>query len=164
MTGQAPNPIGTDPSHATTCTAKEDAWTGQDHTTKPTLAEAPATIKGMHPAPHPTTTVANDTHQPNDTLADTRAKMHCTGTIKTHLSYTTFLVGVTLKTIPQTEADLVWGTLIILPTDCTQRRHQSHIQEQQPLIDLTTRWRSQFRIHSWTLPQNQNNDSDPLNY
>ena len=63
--------VVTDPSPLTTDTAKEDGLTSQDHAASPTAAEAPASIRGMHPTPHPTTTVAHDTHQPNNALDDT---------------------------------------------------------------------------------------------
>ena len=69
MRDHAPNHImttitGTDQSPFFTDAAREDASIGQGHTTDPNAAEAPATTRGMHPAPHPATTSAHDTiHQ-----------------------------------------------------------------------------------------------------
>ena len=99
MTGHAPDPVGTAPSNLTTDAAKEDALTGQDHTTDPTVAGALAAIRGMHPTPHPMTAAAHNTHKPNDALSNTLAKTHHTGTTVTHLSHAIFPAGVTLETI-----------------------------------------------------------------
>ena len=95
MTGCTSDPVGTDPSCLTTDAAKEDASTSQEHTTDPTMAEAPATINGMHPTPHPTTIAAHDTHQLNDALDDTVTEIHHAGTTITHLSHATILVNAT---------------------------------------------------------------------
>ena len=66
-TGHAPDHImtttvGMDPSSFITDAAKNDTLTSQDHTTDPTTAEVPATIRGMHSVPHHTTTAASDTY------------------------------------------------------------------------------------------------------
>ena len=163
MIGCTSNPTWTNPCHLTTDTAKEDALTCQDHATNPIVAEAPATIGGRHPSPHPSTAAAYNTHQPNDTLDNIITKTHCTGTATLCPSHVTFPVRVTLETISWTEANLVWDPLIICPTDHTHRRHQSHIHKQQSLVDLTARRRLPFRTHNWTLPQNHIM-TYPLNY
>ena len=54
----------------------------------------------MHPAPHPTTTVACTTHQPTDALGDTLARRHHISTATTHLGHATFPTEVTLEAIP----------------------------------------------------------------
>ena len=95
-TGHTPNhitttTIRTDLSPLTTDTAKEYASTSQDHTTDPTIAEAPAIIGGMHPPSDPTTTTACDTHQLTDTLDNTLTRTHCTSTTLTHLRHANFL-------------------------------------------------------------------------
>ena len=99
--------MGTNCSPISTDAAKEDTLTSQDHTTDPTVAEAPVTIRRMHPAPHPTTTTAFDTHQLTNALDDTLTRTQYTGTTVTYLRHTTFPARITLKTIPQTKADLV---------------------------------------------------------
>ena len=76
---------GTDHSPFITDAAREDASIGQSHTTDPDMAEAPATIGGMHPALHPATATAHDTHPQKDFLDDTCAGTHCTDTAMTHL-------------------------------------------------------------------------------
>ena len=85
MTGQTPDPIGTDPIHLTTDAAKEDALISQDHTANTTMAEALATIRGMHPNPHPTTAAACDTQQLSNAVGDNLAGIHHSGTTMTHL-------------------------------------------------------------------------------
>ena len=157
MTGHAPNQvmttiIGTDPSPSLD-TTKEDVLTNQDHANDLTMAEAPAAIGGMHPTLLPTTTSANDTHPPKDALGDTLARTQNTGTTTSHLWPTSFQTGVTLMTILQTKAGLVWNSLITLPTIHTCRRHWSYTHGKQPLIDLNIR-RSPFMTHSQTLPWN----------
>ena len=112
MAGHAPNhimttTIGTDPSPLRTDAAKEDTLTTQDHTTVPTMAEAPVSIRGMHSAPHPITIAAHNTHQLTDTLGNTVARTHCIGTTISHLRHTTFPTGVTLETTLWTKADLI---------------------------------------------------------
>ena len=120
-----------------------------------TTAEAPAAFWGTHPTPHHANTAACNTHPLNDALGDTHIGTHHTGTIVTCLWHITLLARVTLMTILWTKANLVWDTLIILPTDHTHERHCSCIHEKQPLIHLSIRRRSLFRTHNWTLPQNE---------
>ena len=144
-----------DPSPLTTDAAKEETSTSQDPTTNPNTTEALATIRGMHPAPHPTSVTACNTHQLTDTPGNTLTWTHHTSTAMTHLRHGTFPVGVTLETIQWTKVNLVQDTLPILPTDYKQRRHWNHFHEQQPLRNLTTRRRSPFWIHNWTLLLNQ---------
>ena len=112
MTGHIPNhittmTIGTDPSPFITDVAKEEASASQDHTTDPTVEEAPATIRGIHSAPLPTTKAAHDTHLPKDALGDTLTRACHTGTTGTHLQHITLPTGVTLMTILRTKAGLV---------------------------------------------------------
>ena len=161
--GHAPNPVGTDPSCLNTDTAKEAALTGHDHSANATMAEAPATIGGTHPTPHPTNIAAYNTHQLTDALGNTLTGTQHTGTTVTHLRHATSPARVTLKKILWTEANLVKDILQILPTDLPCGRHQSHILKQQPLINLTARRRSPFRIHNWTLHHNQI-IGDPSNF
>ena len=89
--GHAPNHVTTttvvtDPSPLTTDTAKGDVSTSQDHTSIPTVAEAPATIGDTHP----TTAAAHTTHQLTDALDNPLTRTHHTGTMTIHLNHTTF--------------------------------------------------------------------------
>ena len=139
----------------TTDTAWEGILTDSYHTANPTVAGVSATIKGRHLTHHPTTVPAHDTHQLTDTLGDTLTRTYHPNNTLTCLRHTAFFTGVTLKTIPQTEANLVWDSLPILSTDHKYERHHKHIHEQQPLINLTARRRSPFMINNQTLPKNQ---------
>ena len=112
MTSHAPNHVttttaGTDHGPFITDAAREDPSTGQGHTTDLTAAEAPATIRGMHPTPHPTITAAHDTHSLKDALGNTFAGTHCTDTATTHLQHCTLHARVTLVTTLQTKASLI---------------------------------------------------------
>ena len=72
------------------------------------------------------------------------------------LNYTLPLFPLeSLESIPWNKANLVPDTLSILPTDHKQAKHQKCTHKQQPLINLTTRRRSPFRIHKWTPHGNQ---------
>ena len=73
MTDHNPNHImttalETDHSPFITDTAKEVTFIG--HTTDLIMTEAPATIRGMHATPSPTTTAAHSTHPPKDALGN----------------------------------------------------------------------------------------------
>ena len=74
-------------------------------------------------------------------------RIHHTGITATHLVCATFANRLPFKVIPQTKADLVQATITIVLEDHTQRKWQNHTQEQQPLINPTTRRRSSFMIH-----------------
>ena len=104
--------IGKDLSPLTTDVAKEDASTGQDHTTSPTVTKAQATIGRIHPVPHPTTAASQATHQLTDTLGDTLTGTH---TPATHPRHATFPTRVTLRAILWIKTDLVQDTYTILP-------------------------------------------------
>ena len=139
--------IETDHSPLTTDTATEDALTSYDHTTDPTTTEALATIKDMHPTPHPPIAAVCTILWPTGALSNTHARTHHTGITTTHLDNATFPTGITLEGIPQTEANLVQAIFSILFKDHTQRKWQNFTQEQQPLINATARRRSSFKIH-----------------
>ena len=124
--------IETDHSPLTTDTTTEDALNGHNHTTDPTMTEAQATTKDMHPAPHPNTRAVDTILQLTDTLGKTHAMKHPTSITVTHLDDDTFHTGVTDKDIPQTKADLAPATLTIPLEDHTQGKQQSCTQEQQP--------------------------------
>ena len=163
MTGCTPNPIGTDPSHSTTDTVKEDTLTSQDHTANTTMADTPATIRGTHPTPPATTVATCDTHQLTNTLGNTLSGTHCTSTTVTFLRHATSPTRVTLETILQTEANQVQDTLLILPVDHTLGWHQSHIHEEQLLI---SHHQKKVTIQDLQLDASSESDnySDPLNY
>ena len=67
---------GTNHSPFITDTARKDASIGLGHITDSTTTEAPATTRGIHPTPHPTTTAAHDTNPPIDALGDTLTGIH----------------------------------------------------------------------------------------
>ena len=90
MTDHAPDHImtttaGTDCSSFITDAAREDTSIGQGHIIDLTATEAPANVRGMHPAPHPTTAAAHESHPLKDVLGDTLTGTHCTNTTVTHL-------------------------------------------------------------------------------
>ena len=169
MTSHIPNHITTttvetDPSLFITDAGKEYALTSQDHTINLTMAEAPATIGGMHPTLHPITTAVHDTHPAQDALGNTLAGTHYTGTPMVHLQHATLPARVTLTTVLQAKVNLVWDTLIILPADCTHGRHQSHNHKQQPIIDLTIKKKVTIQDSESDSSSESDNGSDPLNY
>ena len=104
------------------------------------------------PSNHCSSSCYPSTHQ---CLGNTHTGTHHTGITVTHLDHATFCTRVTLKVIPQTKANLVQATLTLPLTDHTQRKQHNCTQEQQPLINLSARRRSSFRIQNQTPPQNQ---------
>ena len=142
--------IETDNSPLTTDTMMKDALTSHDHNTNPTMTETLATTKDMYPTPHPTTTVVHSVPQLTGTLGNTHIGTHHTGITMPHVDHTTFHTRVILEFIPQTKADLVQATVIILLEDHTQGQWQNHTWEQQTLINPTNRRRSSFKIHNQT--------------
>ena len=86
--------------------AKDNASTSQDHITSFTVGEAPANIRGTHLASHHTTIAVHDTHLLKDALGNNFARTHCTSTTATCLQHPTLPTGVTLTTIPWTNANL----------------------------------------------------------
>ena len=106
-------------------------WSWSHH--NPTMTEALVITKDMHPTPHHATTMAYCTILwQTDTLGDTLTGTHHTSIAVIHLVHATFPTGVTLKVIPQTEANQVEVTLTILLTDHTQRKWQKCTQESSP--------------------------------
>ena len=97
MTGYAPvhvtiTAVGTDPSPLTTDIDKEDSLTGQDHTAKLNMAEAPANLREMYPTSHPANAASHTTHQLTNALGNTLARTHHTSITVTHLRHATFPV------------------------------------------------------------------------
>ena len=141
--------IGTDHSPLTTDTVTEDSSHGNDCTTNFTTTWALVSTEDMHPTPNPTTKAVHASFWLTDTLGHTDTGTHHTLVAVTHLDHATMPTRVTPMVIPQTEADLVWATLIILLKDHAQRKWQNCTQEQQPLINPTRR-KSSFKIHNQT--------------
>ena len=103
MTDCTPNHImtmtaGTDHNLFITDAARENVLTSQGHTTNLNVAEAPATTRGMHPTPYPTTIAAHDTHPPKDTLGDALTGTLHTGAATTHPWCHTLYTRATLMT------------------------------------------------------------------
>ena len=168
MTGHTPDyimtaTVGTSKSLNYRC-SQGRCLIGQDHTTNPTAAEAPVTIGGVYPVPHPITTAACTTHWPTDALGNTLTGTNCTSATTTHPRHAIFLTRVTLKAIPQTEADQVPDSLTILPLQTNTQKvsklhpktatpHKSHHQKKVTIQDSQSDSSSE-----------SDNDSDPLNY
>ena len=84
--------IGTNHNLSITDTGREITLTGQGHSTDLNVAEAPATTRGTHPTPYPTTAAVQDTHQLTDALGNTLPRSPCTGTVTTIQDTTLFLL------------------------------------------------------------------------